>query len=335
MPARSLKLTRWGTVVAAIVLLTGVWGLWEGAQPAAAQADPAELLQQGIDAFNRGDVDAVMEIFADDAVLTGITPCVPVECVGKSAIRNAVEFYVADNIRITITSAEVSGNTATGSAEIESDMIHAAGVERFVSTYSAEVQGDNISRQRFDFDTGDAQTADFLSYVGVNTVSIAMGPGRDGDQTPGWTDLIGFGDRTAVAVSFVAPGPAGVRQPVNIHEGTCADLGAVAYSLQDVSGGISAIVLDVPLSELRAANLAINVAESYDKPETYVACGEIAAVGAVERPAPEIPVAGSGGLVGGGGGRLTTWAYALAASGILLAAGGFAGVLALRGRSRD
>ncbi len=334
----------------AVVLLAGAWGLRDGASPASAQADPADILNQGVDAFNRGDVDAVMELYADGAVFAGIVPCAPVECGGKGAIRNAVEFYVADNIHITIVSSEVSGSMVTGSAQIESDMVRGAGAERFVSSYLVELSGDKIAQQRFDFDVSDSETAAFLAEVGANTVSVQLAPDHPTGQIPGWAQLLGFGDRTAVTVSLSMPGPEGVPQPVSIHEGSCAELGAVAYALQDARGGISATVLDVPLSDLQTGNLAVNVQQSRDDPNTHVACGDIPAAAAEEGPtstpretaleptgtAAETAVApteaGGGGAEEDGGGGISAWWYVLAAGlGLVVVVGV---VVFIRARSR-
>lgn len=349
MHTRIRTLTALLTAAAVMALLAGVLGLRDSASPAAAQADPAEVLNQGVDAFNRGDVDAVMEFYSDDAVFAGIIPCAPVECGGKGAIRNAVEFYVADNIRITIVSSEVSGSMVTGSAEIESDMVRGAGAERFVSSYLVELSGDKIAQQRFDFDVSDSETAAFLTEVGANTVTLQLAPDHPTDQIPGWAQLLGFGDRTAVTVSLVMPGPEGVPQPVNIHEGSCAELGAVAYPLQDASGGISAMVLDVPLSELQTGNLAINVQQSRDEADTYVACGDIPAAAGEEEPTskpqetavgptttPEEtavqPADGGRDAPAEDGGGLSAWWYALFAGIALLVVIGFAGLVRARSR---
>jgi len=68
MCIRKRTLMVWGIALVAVALLAGAGGLRDAATPAAAQADPAEISQQWSDAYNRGDVDALMEFYTDDAV---------------------------------------------------------------------------------------------------------------------------------------------------------------------------------------------------------------------------------------------------------------------------
>jgi len=328
----------------AVTLLAGVGGLTNAARPVAARTDPAALFRQYVHALNAGDVDGVLETFADNAAVGGVPGCLPVDCVGKDAIRTVMEFYVAENLAVTITSLEVSGNTATGSIEPASDFIRATGSQRIVGSISVEVTDEKISGYHFAADFSDPQTANFVAYSGSNSVTTELGPGRDADQTPGTAVLTGFGDRTTVLITTM-PGPAGVPQPVHIHQGSCADLGAVAFSLRDIGGGKSATGLDVPLSDLRTGNYAIAVQKSKDEPDVYVACGDIA-VEAPEAPivepaaaAEQVPVAvpapptGSGGLLAEGASSVAAWWYALVAGGGLLVMVGLAGLGKARRRT--
>jgi hypothetical protein len=332
------------------VLLAAIWALRDAARPAHAQVDPAGLYQQYVDAFNSGDVDGALESFADDAVVGGMPGCVPVDCVGKDAIRNMVEFYVADHIRITITSSEVSGNTATGSVEIEEDVLRAGGIERFLGLISVEVTGGKIREYRLTADLTDPQTAAAFAYMGANSVTVNLGPGRDADQSPGTAVLLGvIGGGTTVYVT-IPPGPAGVGQPTRIHQGTCANLGTVAFSLQDIGGGKSLNVIDASIGDLQTGSFAIAVQKSRDEPDVFVACGDIPAAAAqapevapapaveetpVVAPAPAaaLPAAGSGGyLAEEEGTGIPIWWYPLAAGGALLVIVGMAA--RRRGRRR-
>ena len=331
--------------MAALVLLAGVWAVGDAADPARAQVDAGEVYQQYVDAVNRGDVNGVMQLYADDAVVGGVPGCLPQDCVGQDAIRNVMEFYVAENLRVTITGLEGSGDTATGSIEAESDFIRAAGVTRITGSVSVETAGHKISIYRFAADFSDGQTADFVGYLVSNSITVALGRGRDADQSPGTAVLTTFGDRTPVDIT-ITPGPAGVRQPAHVHEGTCADLGAVAFSLQGVAGGKSASALDVALTDLQTGNRAIAIEKSEGEPDVFVACGDIPAAAAPEAPpvepapapeeAPAIapapvaspPATGTGGLLASGAGLGAVWWYALAlvASGALLVIAGLAGL---------
>jgi ketosteroid isomerase-like protein len=322
-----------GMPIVLLALLAGAWGLRDATRPAAAQADPSELYHQFVAAFNSGDGDGAVETFADDAVVGGMPGCAPVDCVGRDAIRNMVEFYVADHIRITITSSEVSGNTATGSVELEEDLLRAGGVQRFLGLISVEITNGKIKEYRFTPDSSDPQTAGTLAYMEASSVTVNLGPGRDADQSPGTAVLLAaIGDGTAVYIT-IPPGPAGVLQPVHVHEGTCANLGAVAFSLQDVGGGKSLTVIDAPIGDLQTGNYAVAVQKSEGEPDVFVACGDIpaSAPAAAEEapvvaPAPAAaPPAGSGGFLPEEGGNIEPWWCALlGAGGALLVIAGMA-----------
>jgi ketosteroid isomerase-like protein len=329
-----------GIAMVPLVLLAGVWAVGDAADPARAQADAAEVYQQFVAAFDRGDVDGALESFADDAVVGGMPGCVPVDCVGTDAIRNMVEFYVADHIHITVTNSEVSGNTATGSVELEEDILRAGGIERFLGLISVEVSGGKIREYRLTADLTDGQTAAAVAYIGANSVTVNLGPGRDADQSPGTAVLLSLiGGGTTVYVT-IPPGPAGVRQPARIHQGTCASLGAAAFSLQDVGGGKSLNLIDASIGDLQTGNFAVAVQRSQGEPDVFVACGDIPATAAAAPEAPpvqaapaaeeapamppaQLPAAGSGGLLPEEGGNIDPWWCVLpAAGGALLVVAG-------------
>ena len=325
-----------------VVLLALVAGAWaQAAETAAAESGPADVFQHYADALNRGDVDVAVETFADDAVAGGMPGCSPVDCVGEDAIRNMVEFYVGEHHRMTITSSKVSGNTVTGSIEVEEDLLRAGGVQRFLGLTSVEVTNGKIREYRFTPDVSDPQTAGALAYMQANSVTVNLGPGRDGDQSPGTAVLLGvINDGTGVYIT-IPPGPEGVRQPTHIHQGTCAHLGAVAFSLQDIGGGKSLNAIDASSGDLQTGNYAVAVQKSRDEPDVYMACGDIpaAAPAAPEvAPAPAVqeapviapapvaapPTAGTGGQVASGAGGSAVWWWAPAAGGTLLIIAGMA-----------
>ncbi|MEK7637978.1 MAG: hypothetical protein AAB375_00930 [Patescibacteria group bacterium] len=76
----------------------------------------------------------------------------------------------------------------------------------------------------------------------------------------------------------VAGQPAGVVQPVHIHEGTCAELGTVVYPLAFPKDGVASVtLLAVSLADLKTqVPLAVNAHKSGQEPQVYVACGDIA-----------------------------------------------------------
>lgn len=78
--------------------------------------------------------------------------------------------------------------------------------------------------------------------------------------------------------------PDGAVEPTHIHKGPCKTLTPKpSYPLSPVTGGKSTTVVDVPLSQLQAGTMAINLHQSATAIQTYVACGDIPPASA---PAP-------------------------------------------------
>ena len=107
----------------------------------------------------------------------------------------------------------------------------------------------------------------------VASITINLGPGRDGDQS-GTATLTARGDKTEVVLN-IKPGAAGVAQPAHIHVGTCPVPGAVKYPLSNVVDGKSTTTVDASLGTLLAGGLAINAHLSAAEAAKYVACGNI------------------------------------------------------------
>jgi hypothetical protein len=71
-------------------------------------------------------------------------------------------------------------------------------------------------------------------------------------------------------------GSDGGPHPAHIHPGSCADLDPTpAFPLEDVVDGRSETEVDVTTSDLTAGEYAINVHESPENADTYVACADV------------------------------------------------------------
>lgn len=192
-------------------------------------------------------------------------------------------------------------------------------------------------------------TGDRVSAQEGNTVTVTMGPGRDGAQT-GTATLTDMGSQTQVVLD-IQPGPAGVEQPVHIHVGSCPGVGAVAFPLTNVVDGMSTTVVDATLASLQTGGFSINAHQDATQAglPVYVSCGAIPAAAqatpsptgtaadATATPAPtgtvagevEAPPAAGGGPVSDGG--TSGWWYLLLGVGAVTLLSG--GVLALKVRS--
>jgi len=71
--------------------------------------------------------------------------------------------------------------------------------------------------------------------------------------------------------------PTAAKQPVHIHDGTCAKLNPKPkYPLMSLDNGSSSTTLEnVSLTSLMAGPFAVNVHKSPNEVGTYVACGDI------------------------------------------------------------
>lgn len=97
----------------------------------------------------------------------------------------------------------------------------------------------------------------------------------------GTADVFEENGKTKVSISL--KGKVTGAYPAHIHLGACPKPGEVKHSLSDVVGGKSVTTIDASLDKLMASGaLSINVHESKDKLDSYVACGNLPAWDAVK-----------------------------------------------------
>jgi hypothetical protein len=81
--------------------------------PVSAQADPLTLVRQYTAAESRNDIEGMLALFSDDAILEGTGLCAVNPCVGKTSIRGELNRRVAASTTIAIASEQVDGATVT------------------------------------------------------------------------------------------------------------------------------------------------------------------------------------------------------------------------------
>jgi hypothetical protein len=103
---------------------------------------------------------------------------------------------------------------------------------------------------------------------------------ENGSAESGTATLTAVGDQTRVVLDIQSRSatPVAPKQPAHIHGGTCDELDPTpAYGLNDVRAGTSTSTVDVKLDDLIDETVVINVHESAENVERYVACGVISA----------------------------------------------------------
>jgi Cu/Zn superoxide dismutase len=105
------------------------------------------------------------------------------------------------------------------------------------------------------------------------TVTVDLGEQNSSGES-GTATLTSDGEQTVVTIELTGA-PADTPQPAHIHSGTCAELGDVVHPLANVEGGASETTVAAPLADLQAAAFAINVHESEEAIQNYVACGDL------------------------------------------------------------
>ena len=107
-----------------------------------AQSDPVAIFRQAIEARNRGDIVAMMALFADDAVREDGS-CQP-PCVGLAAVRTSFQKNIDEHFQAKVTSAEGAGDTVTARAEISSDAFRAQSIDKRMTSYTVKLRGGKI-----------------------------------------------------------------------------------------------------------------------------------------------------------------------------------------------
>lgn len=110
-----------------------------------------------------------------------------------------------------------------------------------------------------------------------DTITIDMQEVDESGQS-GSANITSDGEQVIVAIEIDA-GPDGEPQPLNIHDGTCRDLGEVAYPLEDVVDGMSESSADISLSDIISGEYAIVVSQAEGEDDVIVACGTTPLIG--------------------------------------------------------
>jgi len=110
----------------------------------AQETDPASVVTALYEAFNAGDVDAVLALLADDAVVNLEVPGAPETYTGLEEIRAWVEDLVAQHWEGEFEILQVEGDTVTSRLTSYADFSRALGIAPLVGTEVYTVQDGKI-----------------------------------------------------------------------------------------------------------------------------------------------------------------------------------------------
>ena len=115
-----------------------------------AQASGGEVVTQFVSARNQADEAGAMALVADEM---------------SEGMQGDVRVFIADHAQSTLIGLPlVSGTIVSGRAETSSDAVRAAGIDRVVSNYTADVREGKLTSFRGIPDVSDPQTAAYEAF---------------------------------------------------------------------------------------------------------------------------------------------------------------------------
>jgi ketosteroid isomerase-like protein len=108
------------------------------------EPDPAAVVLAEAERVNAGDIDGVMELYADDAVVTLVMGPDTITLTGKEEIRPWLEDLMAGNFRLEYEVVSVEGDTVTLTARTWHDDTVALGIAPVIATEVATVRDGKI-----------------------------------------------------------------------------------------------------------------------------------------------------------------------------------------------
>lgn len=110
--------------------------------------DPMAVVQALNDTCNSGDVEGVLDLFTDDAVVKNQPPPSPADSgvyTGKQEIRGWFEPQIQRHLHVESRNYRVSGDTVTWRTVVTEDELRQMGIDDFEVTAEATVQNGKIT----------------------------------------------------------------------------------------------------------------------------------------------------------------------------------------------
>jgi ketosteroid isomerase-like protein len=169
-----------------------------GAEIAKAQPiDRAAVVDQFFSGLNAGDLSAATAAFSEDALLIGGRSCTPPNtCYGRAAIAAGLSGIVGNHLSYTLLQTQTAGSVVFGQYQLQDDATTAAGVDRIIRSFLAEVPSDRMTAFISQNDLTDAQTAQFLGIAPASSQVNRQG------ILDAWFQARSTGDVQAAAAGF-------------------------------------------------------------------------------------------------------------------------------------
>jgi len=155
--------------LAAFVGLLLVFICATSAWPHTASADDATNIntyRKYLDSTNKGDVAAVLALFADNAQISSPPTCAPAPCTTRAAIQSFEQSAAADHAQVQLLgSVNIVNGNVTAQVAFRSDTVRALGFSRIVLTDTVTFSGDRISKLVVEPQASDPQTAALLRIL--------------------------------------------------------------------------------------------------------------------------------------------------------------------------
>jgi hypothetical protein len=142
-----------------------------------AREQPDVVALQLAEEVNNQDLEGALELFADDAVVTSVSP---EPFTGKAEIQTWLEEMMADDFNLDAEIESVEGDTAIEKDTMSMDSMTYYGIDTLTGTSVVTVNGGKIKTLNFSFSDetlADLQAAPFVSpedIIGVWTVGTLM-----------------------------------------------------------------------------------------------------------------------------------------------------------------
>jgi hypothetical protein len=138
---------------------------------------PDVVALQLAEAVNNQDLESSLALFADDAVVTSVSP---EPFIGKDEIQGWLEEMMADNFHLDAEIEKIEGNRAIENDTVTMDSMSYYGIDTLTGTSEVVVKGGKIKTLNFSFSDetlADLQSAPFISQedlIGIWTVGTFM-----------------------------------------------------------------------------------------------------------------------------------------------------------------